>query len=125
VLVRDEIQGIRLPGKSVRDDNWGFRNAKVPETAEIVALGDSHSYGNTAKLNEAWPKVLARLTGKNVYNLAMSGCGPNQYYYLLQTKAFGLKPAMIICGLYMGDFNGAYRITYGLNYWSSLRRGGA
>jgi hypothetical protein len=29
-------------------------------------------------MNEAWPKVLARLTGKNVYNLAMSGYGPNQ-----------------------------------------------
>ena len=69
--------------------------------------------------------MLARLTGKNVYNLGMGGYGPNQYYYLLQTKALGLKPATIICGLYMGDdFDNAYRITYGLNYWSSLRRGG-
>ena len=34
-------------------------------------------------MNEAWAKVLARLTGKNVYNLAMGGYGPNQYYYLL------------------------------------------
>jgi hypothetical protein len=68
-------------------------------------------YGNTAKLNEAWPKVLARLTGKNVYNLAMGGYSPNQYYYLLQTKAFGLKLATIICCLYIGeDFDNAYRI---------------
>ena len=59
VLVRNEILGIRLPGKSGGHDNWGFRNAKVPETAEIVALGDSHTYGNTARMNEAWPKVLA------------------------------------------------------------------
>ena len=126
VLVRDEIQGIRLPGKSGGHDNWRFRNAKVPETAEVVALGDSHSYGNTAKMNEALPKVLARLTGKNVYSLAMGGCGPNQYYYLLQTKAFGLKLATIICGLYMGDdFDNAYRITNGLNYWPSLRCNGA
>ncbi len=103
VLVRDEILGIRLPGKSGAHDNWGFRNAKVPETAEIVALGDSHSYGNTAKMKEAWPKVLARLTGKNMYSLAMSGFGPNEYYYLLRKKAFGLKRATIICGFYMGD----------------------
>jgi len=102
VLVRDEILGIRLPAKSGGHDNWGFRNAEVPETAEIVALSDSHTYGNTAKMNQAWPKVLTRLTGKNVYHLAMGGYGPNQYYYLLQTKAFGLKPATIICGLYMG-----------------------
>jgi hypothetical protein len=45
----------------------------------------------------------------------MGGCGSNQYYYLLQTKAFGLKPATIIGGLYMGDdLDNAYRITYGL-----------
>jgi hypothetical protein len=49
VLVRDEILGIRLPGKSGGHDNWGFRNAKVPETAEIVTLGDSHSYGTPPK----------------------------------------------------------------------------
>ena len=66
LLVRDETLGIRLPGKSGGHDNWGFRNAKVPETPEIVAWGDSHSYGNTAKMNEAWPKVLARLTSKNM-----------------------------------------------------------
>ncbi len=47
--------------------------------------------------------MLSRLTGKNVYNLALGGYGPNQYYYLLQTKAFGLKPATIIGGLYMGE----------------------
>jgi len=41
-------------------------------------------------MKEAWPKVLARLTGKNMYSLAMGDFGPNQYYYyLLRTKAFG------------------------------------
>jgi hypothetical protein len=77
-------------------------------------------------MNQASPKVLERSTGKNVYNLVMGGYGPNQYYCLLQTKAFGLKPATIIGGLYMGDdFDNAYRITYGLKYWSSLRCSGA
>ena len=100
VLVRDEILEIRLPSKSGDHDNWGFRNAKVPETAEIVALGDSHTYGNTS-----------RLTGKNVYNLAMGG--------------YGVSLAVPRSGLYIGDdFDNAYRITYGLNYWSSLRRAG-
>ena len=91
VVVRDEILGIRLTGKSamITGDSG---TQKVPETAEIVALSDFHSYDS------------------------------NQYYYLLQTKALGLKPATIICGLYVGDdFDNAYRITYGLKYWSSLR----
>ena len=70
MLGRDEILGIGLPGKSGDHNNWGFSHVKEPETAEIVALGASHTYGNTAKMNEAWRKVLARLTGKNVYNRA-------------------------------------------------------
>src|SRR5215213_9017963 len=102
-LVRDDVLGIRLPGNSGGHDGWGFRNPKVPETAEIVALGDSHTYGNCARMREAWPIVLGKLTGKNVYSLGMGGYGPNQYYHLLKTKALGLKPRTIVCGLYMGD----------------------
>jgi len=124
VIVRDDILGIRLPPRSGGHDEWGFRNARVPQTAQLVTLGDSHTYGNTAKMNEAWPHVLGRLIGTSVYNLGIGGYGPNQYYYLLQTKALALKPATVICGLYMGDdFDNAYRITYGLSYWSFLRRG--
>jgi hypothetical protein len=121
-LQRDNILGMKLPGKSGGHDAWGFRNKKVPETAEIVALGDSHTYGNCAKRNEAWPAALQRLTGQQVYNLGMGGYGPNQYYYLFQTRALSLKPKVILCGFYMGDdFDNAYRITYGLDYWSYLR----
>jgi len=122
-LVRDDILGIRVPPGSGGHDAWGFRNAKVPASAPIVTVGDSHTYGNCAKMNEAWPKVLGRLMTNDVYNLGMGGYGPNQYYYLLKTKAVTLKPATIVCGFYMGDdFDNAYRITYGLDYWSSLRR---
>ena len=124
-LVRDDVLGIRLPEGSGGHDRWGFRNQKLPETAEVVAVGDSHTYGNCAKMDEAWPKVLGRLTNQDVYSLGMGGYGPNQYYHLLKTKALGLKPSTIVCGLYMGDdFDNAYRITYGLNHWASLRHGG-
>lgn len=124
-LVRDDILGMRLPPGSGGHDEWGLRNKRVPETAEVVALGDSHTYGNGATMDEAWPAVLGRLTGKSVYNLGMGGYGPNQYDYLLQTKALMLKPRTIVCGLYLGDdFDNAFRITYGLTHWSSLRREG-
>ena len=54
--------------------------------------------------------------------MALGGYGPNQYYYLLKTKALSLKPTLIVCGLYMGDdFENAYKVTYGLDYWSYLR----
>jgi hypothetical protein len=89
---------------------------------DIVAIGDSHTYGNTAKMVESWPFVLGRLTGRSVYNLALGGYGPNQYYHLLKSRALALRPKLVICGLYMGDdFENAYLITYGLPYWAHLR----
>lgn len=122
-LVRDDILGIRLPPRSSGHDEWGFRNPDVPASADIVAIGDSHTYGNCAKMVEAWPAALSQLAGKKIYNLGMGGYGPNQYKHLLETTTFKLKPKTVICGLYMGDdFDNAYRITYGLNYWAPLRQ---
>src|SRR5262249_17942708 len=87
-----------------------------------VAVGDSHTYGNTARMKESWPFVLGQLTGRQVYNMGLGGYGPNQYFYLSQTKALTLKPKMIIWGLYMGDdFEGAYSLSYGLEHWAYLR----
>lgn len=120
--VPDKILGAILTVHGSGYDAWGFRNRKVPSSVDIVAIGDSHTFGNCAKMDESWPYVLGRVTGRNVYNMALGGYGPNQYYYLLKTKALTLKPKMIVCGLYLGDdFENAYKITYGLDYWSYLR----
>jgi hypothetical protein len=103
-------------------DPWGFRNRQVPKTADIVAIGDSHTYGNTATMDDSWPKVLARLARRDVYNMGLGGYGPNQYFELLKTRALSLKPRLIIVGLYMGDdFENAFVITYGLDHWAYLR----
>ena len=122
-VVPDRILGaVPSPGTVSEFDKWGFRNRKVPETVDIVAVGDSHTYGNTARMVDAWPYVLGGLTGRQVYNMGLGGYGPNQYFYLSKTKAFSLKPKLIIWGLYMGDdFENAFSITYGLDYWASLR----
>src|SRR5262245_13635308 len=64
-MVRDEILGA-VPSSKTRAggfDAWGFRNRSVPEAADIVAIGDSHTYGNTATMEDSWPYVLGRLTG--------------------------------------------------------------
>jgi len=123
-MVQDDVLGA-VPSATAKAgfDAWGFRNREVPKTADIVAVGDSHTFGNTAKMDESWPYVLASLTGRHVYNMGMGGYGPNQYFYLSNSKALSLKPNVIIWGLYMGDdFQNAYEITYGLNHWASLRK---
>jgi hypothetical protein len=123
-VVSDDILGaVPAPSAMAAFDRWGFRNPKVPETSDIVAVGDSHTYGNTARMVDSWPYVLGRLTGRQVYDMALGGYGPNQYFYLSSTKALSLKPKMIIWGLYMGDdFENAFTMSYGLDYWAYLRK---
>src|SRR5262249_38367201 len=123
-MVSDEVLGA-VPSRHTRAggyDSWGFRNRHVPDSSDVVAIGDSHTYGNTARMDDAWPAVLERLSGRSVYNMGLGGYGPNQYFHLLQTKAIKLKPQTIVVGLYMGDdFENAFLITYGLDHWAYLR----
>lgn len=122
--VPDEVLGIVVPPKTNGFDEWGFRNKGVPSTVDVVAIGDSHTYGNNATMEDSWPYVLGRLTGLSVYNLGLGGYGPNQYYHLLKTRALTLGPRWVLCGLYMGDdFENAFSISYGMDYWSFLREG--
>lgn len=122
--IKDDVLGITIAPESSGFDEWGFRNRGVPSRADVVAIGDSHTFGNTAAMSDAWPSVVARMTGLEVYNLGLGGYGPNQYYHLLTTRAVKLHPKWVVCGLYMGDdFENAFSITYGLDYWSSLRNG--
>lgn len=124
-LVKDRVLGVTIASGSSGYDEWGFRNKRVPLKADVVAIGDSHTYGNTAMMDDAWPSVLARDTGLEVYNLGLGGYGPNQYSFLLKSKAFKLHPKWVVCGLYLGDdFENAFSMTYGFDHWSFLRREG-
>jgi hypothetical protein len=122
-LIRHDRLGSVVAPQAAGFDEWGYRNRAVPVNVDIVAIGDSHTYGNTAKMDESWPYVVGRLTGKSVYNMGLGGYGPNQYSYLLNSRALGLNPGIVLCGLYMGDdFENAFTMTYGLDYWSFLRQ---
>ena len=123
-MVPDNVLGITVAPKSAGMDAWGFRNPTVPAMVDVVAVGDSHTFGNTAAMTDAWPNVLSRESGLSVYNLALGGYGPNQYYELLKTRGVTLHPKWVLCGLYMGDdFENAFSITYGLDHWAFLREG--
>ena len=69
--IPDKILGAVLKSHGSGYDEWGFRNKTIPTSVEIVAIGDSHTFGNTAKMDESWPYVLGRLRGQNVYNMGL------------------------------------------------------
>jgi hypothetical protein len=93
-------------------DALGWRNALRPERAEIVAIGDSQTYGDEVQREDAWPQRLARQVGLTTYNLALGGYGPVQYLRLVD-DAIGLGPELVVVGLYSGnDLAGAYSAVH-------------
>ena len=104
-------------------DAWGFNNDVVPESSEIVVIGDSQTWGYWAKREDAWPQSLERrLGGVAVYNISMGGFGPVEYAELIE-RAFQLSPRLIVVGLYLGnDIWGAYETVYCNDNYRQLRR---
>lgn len=122
VLVDDARMGHKVKSGTGGHDAWGFRNETVPERVDLVAIGDSHTYGVSAMAFNSWPAWLSRTTDRSVYNMALGGYGPIQYEALLRERALGLKPATVVLGVYLGnDIFDAYRVVYGLDAWKDKR----
>lgn len=87
---------------SHRTDGFGFRNAwPWPAQIEIVALGDSLTFGYGVGYDQAWPTILDRaLPDLNVLNLGLIGAGPQQYLRVYETFMRSLRPRLLLIGLF-------------------------
>jgi lysophospholipase L1-like esterase len=123
--VKDPILNHRIAANDGGHDEWGYRNREVPEDVDILAIGDSMTYGVMATSTESWPAQLAKLTGLSVYNAALGGYGPLEYLYILSQRAPVLSPKTVIVALYIGnDLMDAYNLTYSNENWARFRRAG-
>jgi hypothetical protein len=114
-IISDPILGHRPNPRNPDHDNQGFRNAQVPAGVDIVALGDSQTYGTGVSRENAWPQQLAKMTGLKTYNMAYGGYCP-VHSLLLLDEATGLKPKMVIEAFYAGnDLYEAFTIVYAKN----------
>jgi lysophospholipase L1-like esterase len=119
--LEDEILGLRIAPFTTGHDALGFRNRRMPERADIVAIGDSMTYGVSAPREESWPQQLGRLTGREVYNMGLGGFGPLQYVYLARELAPRLKPRLVVVGFYFGnDLMDAYYMAH-RPFWNDWR----
>lgn len=96
-------------GVVYRTNSFGFRGAaRVPDSVDVVALGDSFTFG--VGVGSPWPEELESASGMQVLNLGMGGTGPPKHIYPL--VAFGLErdPAFVIEGYFEGnDFFTCYQ----------------
>jgi len=98
----DAELGMRGNPNFPEHDANGFRNAVIPDRADVVAIGDSQTYGFSVAPDQAWPRVLEKLTSCRVYSMAVGGYGPLQYAVLAQ-RALRFKPRLMLIGIYFGN----------------------
>lgn len=58
-LIDDPVLGHRIKPRTTGHDALGFRNREVPERADIVAIGDSMTYGVSAAREDIWPQQIS------------------------------------------------------------------
>jgi lysophospholipase L1-like esterase len=121
--VPDHELGLLVRPHAWGHDAEGFRNATVPDRVDIVAIGDSQTWGLNALRKEAWPHVLGELMTMSVYNMGMIRFGPMEYYVLTERALEQFSPKIIIIGLYFGnDLYDAYVSIYTRDVFADLRR---
>jgi len=121
-IERDLLLNHRIASGTGGHDDRGFRNYETLRRAEIVAIGDSMTYGVAATSLMSWPQQLARLHGVSVYNMSLGGYGPLHYMYLLKQYAIDLEPSVVLVGLYLGnDFMDSYNLAYSNEQWIDYR----
>ncbi|MFQ5509037.1 MAG: GDSL-type esterase/lipase family protein [Leptospirillia bacterium] len=101
-LLRDERLKVRGNPAWRHHDANGYRNPAVPVRADLVALGDSQTYGVGVGKRENWPAVLAGDTGLTVYNMGVDGYGPAQSELELP-RALSLSPDTVVVAVYFGN----------------------
>lgn len=105
-------------------DILGFRNRNIPNVCDIVAIGDSQTYGNNVMLEDNWPnKMRTALSSKSAvtYSMAVGGWGAVQYLEMF-FNAVAFQPRIIIVAFYTGnDPSETYKMAYGHEHWKNLR----
>lgn len=120
-MIDDASLGHRPNPDFFDHDARGFRNAAVPDTVRVVALGDSFTYGVMVARDDAWPQRFEALTGISTYNMGVGGYGP-AHSYLLMDEAIELEPSLIVLGMYGGnDLFDCFGLVYNSDVLSELR----
>lgn len=128
-LLKDPV--FRVRGKPLMEraleygphDVLGFRNLLVPSVTDVIAIGDSQTYGLNASMEQSWPKVLQQQLGdsREVYSMAMGGWGAVQYVAMFG-NATVLRPRVVIIAFYSGnDPLDSFITAYGMERWADFR----
>jgi len=86
------------PKTEYATNNFGFRDKNWDKVSEILAVGCSNTYGIGVPIEGSWPKILEKLTNKNVHNLSRPGISIQELVFQMFAyfEKFG-NPEIIVC----------------------------
>ena len=119
--ISDDHLGQRPNPNHPEHDARGFRNRTALTEADIVALGDSQTYGMGVKRHQAWPQQLNRISGHTVYSMSFGGYGCVEGLALLE-EAARLNPKLVVFALFTGnDLVDAFNAVYNKNLFPEFK----
>lgn len=125
-IIRDPVVGWRMSPYYPGHDRRGYRNnGDVASVYDVLAIGDSMTYGLFVPSEDTWPYQLAAMARVSVYNAGVGGYGPCEYAVVLDEN-LDLHPKMVVLGLFLGnDLADAFQSVYvegRCSQWASTDR---
>ncbi|MCA1943691.1 MAG: hypothetical protein LDL30_00185 [Desulfovibrio sp.] len=102
LLVKDPMLAFRGDPDHPLHDALGYKNLGMPESVDVLVLGNSQVHSLYAPPQETWPTLLGARTGLAVYNGAMGSYSPIQYF-LGYRELDALHAGCVVVVLYMGN----------------------
>lgn len=90
-------------GCRLRTNHRGLRTTLEEGPVDVVAIGDSFTFGYGVEERAAWPAQLARLSGLRVANLGISGFGPGSELAMLRREGLRLRPRLVVWQFFAND----------------------
>ena len=110
--ISDPDLGYRMSRFFPGHDRLGYRNDDDPDRYDVLAIGDSATYGYGAPPDGSWPRHLRRLIGKPVYNAGVGGYGPCEYRKVM-AETLHLQPRVVVLAVSLqNDLFDAYASVY-------------
>lgn len=112
MVVDSELLGRAGNPKHPDIDKNGYRNVRLKRQYDVIALGDSHTFGSSVAGKDAWPNVLNADQPYSVYNMGLGGYG-TVHSFLQYDQAMELSPKVVLVAVYFGnDFFDNFSIDY-------------
>ena len=93
--------GLRFSGAMPTSTEW------PASERPILAVGDSYTYGDEVRDEEAWPAQLQRLTGRRVLNGGVTGYGFDQMVLRAEQLVAAYQPSVVIASFITHDIERA------------------